>query len=126
MLKIGEQITLSLMVTSADTALAMHSGSLAVLATPRLIALCEEAACELVASSLIAGQTTVGTRIDLQHQAPTSIGGVVTVTCTLTAQSDHHFNFDLVVTDDQRQVAVGQHERVKVDATAFMAKVDSM
>lgn len=126
MLAIGQHSTRSLTVTMADTALAMHSGSLAVLATPRLIALCEETACELIATSLVAGQTTVGTHIDLNHQAPTPIGGIVTVTCTLTAQSVHHFSFDLVVKDAKRQVAIGQHERVKVDATAFMAKVDNV
>ena len=54
-------------VADGDTAQAMGSGSLPVLATPRMAALMEEAAVNAVQSALMPGSTTVGTRLDVTH-----------------------------------------------------------
>ena len=50
-------------VADGDTAQAMGSGSLPVLATPRMVALMEGAAVNAVQSALMPGSTTVGTRL---------------------------------------------------------------
>lgn len=52
-----------------DTALALGSGALPVLATPRLLAWMEAATCAALEPVIGEGRTSVGTRVDLQHSA---------------------------------------------------------
>ena len=61
-------------VKESDSAKAFRSGSLAVLATPVLIASAEETCADLVQPLLDKGMGTVGTRVDIRHLAPTPIG----------------------------------------------------
>jgi fluoroacetyl-CoA thioesterase len=61
-------------VTEADTAAAIGSGEVPVLATPRVLALAERATVAAVAGALQAGATTVGTRVELDHLAPSLVG----------------------------------------------------
>ena len=61
-------------VTEADTAIAVGSGSLPVLGTPRLLAWCEAATCAALDPHLAEGQTSVGTRVDLEHLRPARWG----------------------------------------------------
>ncbi len=70
-------------VGADDTALAFHSGDVPVLATPRLIALCEEASLEAIAGMLPEDSTTVGMRVQLDHLAPTAVGHSVSAEATL-------------------------------------------
>jgi fluoroacetyl-CoA thioesterase len=60
----------------------MRSGDVPVLATPRVIALCEEAACAAVAAALEPGSTSVGTWIELEHLSPSPIGAEVVAKLT--------------------------------------------
>lgn len=73
-IKIGTVGTASRTVTEKDTALAVKSGSLQVLATPVLSALMEEAAVAALAPCLPPKQTTVGGFIAVHHNAPTPRG----------------------------------------------------
>ena len=68
------EATLIFTVTSEDTAVAVGSGSLEVLGTPRLLAWCEAATCEALASSLGEGETSVGTRVTMEHTAASAVG----------------------------------------------------
>ena len=63
-------------VTDADTAAALGSGEVPVLATPRLIAWMEAATVRAAAAFLATGQTTVGTAIRIEHRRATSPGAV--------------------------------------------------
>ena len=65
-------------VTDADTAIAFRSGEVPVLATPRIVALVEEAAVTAVHPSLDPGCSTVGVRVQIEHISPTPVGGTVT------------------------------------------------
>ena len=67
---IGSSASLELRVTEADTAVAVGSGDLPVLGTPRLVAWLEAATCAVLAEHLTPGSTTVGTRVDVEHFAP--------------------------------------------------------
>ena len=66
----GLQAAFRYTVTEADTAAAIGSGEVPVLATPRVLALAERATVAAVAGALQAGATTVGTRVELDHLAP--------------------------------------------------------
>ena len=61
-------------VTEADTAAAVGSGDVPVLATPRVLALAERATVAAVAGALAAGATMVGARVELDHLAPSPVG----------------------------------------------------
>jgi fluoroacetyl-CoA thioesterase len=70
----GIQATIELVVTDPDTASFMRSGEVAVLATPRLVALCEEATVLALAAKLAEGQTSVGSSVELSHLVPVRVG----------------------------------------------------
>ena len=67
----GEQ---SVAVTNENTAKTMGSGTLDVFATPALVALAEKTCWMSVAEALDEGCGTVGTKLELEHTAPTPVG----------------------------------------------------
>jgi len=115
----GTAATVSLIVAEKDTAVALGSGDVAVLGTPRIVALCEEAAIAALAGSLPEGETSVGTSISIDHLAPTGVGGTVTATATVTEVDGKQVMFILVVKDGGRIAARGTHTRFIVNRHRF-------
>jgi predicted thioesterase len=113
---------ISLQVGDADTAVALRSGEVPVLGTPRLIALCEEASLRAVASMVPEGHTTVGMRVQLDHLVPTAIGTNVTAEATLEKVEGRRLTFTVSATDDRGLVAAGKVTRVVVDVERFLDK----
>jgi len=111
-------------VTDADTAIAMHSGEVAVLATPRAVALAEEAACTALAGHLAAGETSVGMRVQLDHLSPSAVGSHVRAEATLEQVEGRRLTFKVSVEDERGLVAAGKVTRVVVDVARFLAKSD--
>ena len=99
------------------------SGLAAVLATPALVAFCEECARLAVEPLLPPGQQTVGTRIDLRHLAATPPGMQVTVKAELTAVEGRRLHFRVEAWDDLERVGEGEHERFIIDVQRFEARV---
>ncbi len=112
--------SVELEVSGADTATALGSGDVEVLGTPRVVALAEAATVATVAGQLNPGQTSVGTRIELDHLAPTPVGAIVTATATLDRVEGRRLNFAVEVTQGDRTVARGIVERVIVDRSRFV------
>jgi predicted thioesterase len=108
-----------------DTASAVGSGDVPVLATPRLLALFEAATIAAVSTAGIAeDQTTVGTRVSLQHERPSAVGETVTVAATLRELDGRLLVFDVVATDDaDRVVGHAVVTRVRVDRQRFLSRV---
>jgi predicted thioesterase len=111
-----------LVVADADTAIALRSGDVLVLGTPRLIALVEEAAFGAVAEELPPSQTTVGMRVQIDHLAPTSIGSTVAAEATLEKVEGRRLTFTVSVTDSCGLVAAGKVTRVVVETERFLDK----
>jgi len=111
-----------LVVGHDDTALAHRSGAVPVLATPRLVALCEEAAIVAVGDGLPAGQTTVGMRVQIDHLAPTSVGSSVAAEATLERVEGRRLTFTVSVSDHGGLVAAGKVTRVIVETERFLDK----
>ena len=109
-------------VTEADTALAMRSGEVPVLSTPRVVALAEEAAVAAVAGRLGTGETTVGMRVQLDHLHPSAIGGEVTATATVEKVEGRRITFTVSITDRCGLIAAGKVTRVTVDTEKFLDK----
>ena len=109
-------------IVDADTAIALKSGEVPVLGTPRLLALCEEAAFTAVAAELSEGQTTVGMKVQLDHLAPSAVGHKVVAEAVVEKVNGRRVLFTVSVNDERGLVAVGRVTRVVVDADHFVAK----
>ncbi|WP_232343916.1 thioesterase family protein [Actinoplanes awajinensis] len=111
-----------LTVTDADTAQSIGSGDVPVLATPRVLALAEAATVAATARQIPGGITTVGTRAEVVHRAPTPIGRTVIAVATLTKAEGRTLVFDVEVRDGEAVVAEVQVERVLLDRQRFIAR----
>src|SRR5205823_228214 len=100
-----------------------RSGDVPVLATPRVVALCEEAACAALAGSLEPGSTSVGTWIELDHLAPSPIGLEVVAEAALRHADGRRLEFDVIVSQGAEVVARGRHRRQVVDRARFLGRL---
>lgn len=119
---IGLTATASMVVSEADTAPAMRTGAVEVLATPRLVALCEEACCAALSGAIVHPKTTVGVRVQLDHLAPIRVETAVTAEATLERVEGRRLVFTVSASDDAGLVAAGRMTRVVVETDAFLAK----
>jgi fluoroacetyl-CoA thioesterase len=113
-------------VTDADTALAVGSGSLPVLGTPRLLAWCEAATCEAIEADLADGETSVGTRVELEHLAASAVGQEVEVTASASYVDGRLHRFAVAarhVGGNGKVVGTGEVTRVVVDAERFLSRL---
>lgn len=116
----GLEAAIEHIVGPADTAAALHSGDVAVLGTPKVVALCEQAAVLAIAGELSEGETSVGTTMDIAHVAPTPLGRHVDVHARLESIEGRTLHFAFVATDETGPIARGTHTRVVVERERFL------
>jgi fluoroacetyl-CoA thioesterase len=116
----GLTASVELVVADGDTAPAFGSGSVPVLATPRLVALCEQAAVAAIDGELDAGSTSVGRRVQFDHLAPTMVGSPVTAEATLEKISGRRLTFTVSASDPRGLIGAGKVTRVVVDVERFL------
>jgi predicted thioesterase len=114
-LEAGLSASALLVVTDADTAIALGSGEVPALGTPRLIALCEEAIIAAAAEHLEEERTTIGTRVDIDHLDASTVGARVEATATLESIEGSLLIFSVAATKGDRNVAEGAVHRAVVD-----------
>jgi predicted thioesterase len=116
---------LTFTVGDDDTAAALGSGSLPVLGTPRLLAWCEAATCAAVAPLLAAGETSVGTRVELEHTRASRVGARVAVTATPVHRDGRLHRFSVLAreADGDRVLGTAEVTRVVVDAERFLSRL---
>src|ERR1700693_6167244 len=103
-------------VGPGDTAQHVGSGDVPVLATPQLLALAEAATVTAIRDALTPGRTSVGTRVYLEHKAPSPGGMQVTIAAELASVDGRRLVFDVTATDARGTVvAMGTIERAIVD-----------
>ncbi|MEV7009767.1 thioesterase [Streptosporangium sp. NPDC051022] len=110
-------------VERADTALQVGSGDVPVLATPRVLALAERATVEAVGGGLNPGETTVGTRAQLEHLVASPVGAHVEITAELTEVDGRRLLFAFTARDNETVIATGTVERVVVDRERFLGRL---
>lgn len=123
--------SLTFVVGADDTALAVGSGSLEVLGTPRLLAWLEAATCAALDQELREGETSVGTRVAVDHQAPSPVGATLEVTASTTYADGRLRRLTVAArhTEDTtsgrpgKVVATGEVTRVIVDSERFMGRL---
>ena len=125
MLETGIRGRQSVAVTPENTAKTMGSGTLNVFATPALVALAEKTCWMSVADALDEGCGSVGTKLELEHTAPTPVGMTVTCESELTAVEGRKLVFKVSLYDEKGPVGGGVHERFVVNDAKFAAKAES-
>jgi fluoroacetyl-CoA thioesterase len=107
-------------VTAEDTALALGSGEVEVLGTPRLVAWLEAATVEAARDLIGDGQTTVGSGVRIRHRRPTPIGGRIETTAELRERDGARLTFAVHAEDgDGQVVGDGEIDRAVVDRAGF-------
>ena len=110
-------------VMDGNTAEFIGSGDMAVLATPAMVALMENAAMLAVALRLEEGETTVGSMISTSHLKPSRIGATVLATAELTAVEGRKLTFKVAAYDGETLIGEGEHIRYIVNREKFLAKL---
>lgn len=117
--------TVNDIVTDNNTALSVGSGSLAVYATPAMLALIEKAACVALKGSLDEAETTVGTLLNVKHIAATPVGMKVSATAELIERDGRRLVFKVEANDECGKIGEGIHERFIVNSEKFISKTYS-
>ena len=118
----GLSASAQITVSDDDTAIALRSGEVPVLATPRVVALVEEAAVAAVRGHIDEGYSTVGVRVQVEHISPTPVGRVVTAEANLEKIEGRRLIFHVSARDERGLVAAGKVTRVLVDVERFLDK----
>lgn len=122
-MEVGLVGVVELVVTDVDTAVSLRSGDVPVLGTPRVVALVEEACVAAVSKALREGETTVGTRVDVEHLRASSVGATVEARAMLDVVEDKRLEFVVSVTETGREVARGRVVRAIVDRKKFLDRL---
>ena len=118
----GCTASIEMIVTDAETSIALRSGDVPVLGTPAIVRLAEEASVAAVADRLEPGTTTVGHRVQLDHLAPTPVGAGVRAEAILESVEGRRLTFRISVSDSNGLVAAGRITRVVVERERFLEK----
>lgn len=110
-------------VVEADTSASMGTCEVAVLSTPRVILLAEQAAAAALAGRLDPGMVAVEHRVEVSHLAPTAVGARVHAEVVLEAVEGRRLVFRVSVSDDRGLVAAGRFTRVIVARDSFLERV---
>lgn len=109
-------------VTQDNTAAAVGSGLVPVFATPYMIALMENAAVNALAPCMAEGEGSVGTRLEVTHDAATPVGMKVWAEARLTAVEGRKLTFSVQAFDEAGPIGAGTHERFVISVDRFLAK----
>ncbi len=113
-----------MVVGTNDTAPRIGSGHIAVLGTPRMINLIEEAALAAVERLLPEGKQSLGTHLDVSHLAATPVGMTVKAEAELIEVNGRKLLFAVRAHDEMDLIGEGRHERVIVTAASFQARIN--
>lgn len=122
---IGTKGRVETVVNESNTAKFAGSGSLDVFATPNMICLMEQAAQASVAEYLDKSQGTVGTKIEVSHDAATPLGMKVWAESELVEVDRRRLVFEVAAYDECGLIGKGTHERFIIDNEKFLAKVNA-
>lgn len=112
-------------VGEENTAIHVGSGSSRVLATPWMIAFMERVSHRLLAERLPEGSSSVGVLVQVEHLAPTPVGGDVRVRSEVQEVQGNRVTFAVEAWDEGEQVGRGLHRRVVIEEARFLRRVNA-
>ncbi|MEG1594083.1 MAG: thioesterase family protein [Oscillibacter sp.] len=127
MILIGTKCRVEQVVTDDLTAAAVGSGALPVFGTPFLAAMLENAAMTSLQTYLEDNQGSVGTHLDITHDAPTPVGMKVWGEAEIVSLSENGklVDFKLTAWDEKGPICQGTHTRAIIHAGRFLAKCNA-
>jgi predicted thioesterase len=112
-------------VTDSNTAAAVGSGLVPVFATPFMIAIMENAAVNALLLHLAEDEGSVGTHLDVSHDAATPIGMKVWAEAETIAVEGKKITFTVTAFDEAGPIGKGTHERFIIKPERFLAKTQA-
>lgn len=106
-----------------DTAVVHGTGDVAVLSTPRLLQLMQEATMDALAGHLPEGMITAGLRINLDHLHGSGVGTTVSSKAVLTRLEGRRLIFEADAIANDRVVGIGRIIRVQIDKERFLSNL---
>jgi predicted thioesterase len=103
----------------------MGSGSVAVYATPAMVALMESAAVAALAPVLDEGESSVGIAIEIKHLAATPLGQRVRARAEVVEVDGRQVTFQVQAWDESELIGKGTHTRYVIDVARFMQRVQA-
>ena len=95
----------------------------AVLSTPVMIMAMENAALNAIKPFFEAGETAVGTRVDVSHSGATPVGRRITAFAEVTSSAGRHVEFRVRAIDDVEEIGTGTHGRVVIELVKFSERL---
>jgi fluoroacetyl-CoA thioesterase len=121
---VGAQGSFSLVVTPNLLANRFKDATLPpILATPVMIMIMENAALNAIKPFLDAGESALGTRVDVRHLAATPAGRRVTGEAEVTKVDGRRIELRIRATDGTEEIGVGTHERMVIDLAKFSERM---
>jgi fluoroacetyl-CoA thioesterase len=118
--RIGKQTTVTIEATEDDTAAAVGSADVNVVATTALILLLEAAATELIDDCCEAGEISVGSAVNVRHLAAAPVGARIKATAKVTAVQGRRIDFAVEAHHGRKTLMIGTHQRVVVNLERFL------
>ena len=112
-------------VTDERTAAAIGSGSVEVFATPYMIAAMENAACEAIRPYYGQGENSVGTKLDVSHDAATPVGMKYWAEAEVVEVDRRRIVLKVTAYDETGVIGSGVHERFIIQMEKFLAKAEA-
>jgi fluoroacetyl-CoA thioesterase len=121
---VGAKGSFSLVVTPDLLANRFKDATLPpILATPVMIMIMENAALNAIKPFLDAGESALGTRVEVRHLAATPAGRRVTGEAEVTKVDGRRIEFRIQATDETEEIGVGTHERMVIDLAKFSERM---
>ena len=112
-------------VTDQLTAAAIGSGSVEVFATPYMVAAMENAACEALRPYYGEGENSVGTKLEISHDAATPVGMKYWAEAEVTEVDRRRIVLKVTAYDEAGVIGSGTHERFIIQMEKFLAKAEA-
>jgi fluoroacetyl-CoA thioesterase len=90
-----------------------------VLATPVMILVMENAALNAIRPFLDAGESAVGTAINVKHFTATPVGHDVRATAEVVGVEGKRVDFKVSAIDGEEEIGSGTHQRIVIDLRSF-------
>ena len=124
-IEIGAALEMTFRVGPEDLAQHLGTGSLGVLATPRLIGLMERVSHLLIARCLPEGYSSVGVRVDMRHLAATPPGFEVRVRAEVLELNGYQVRLKVQAWDDEELAGECEHSRFVIEEARFLKRVQA-
>ena len=112
-------------VTDQLTAAAVGAGSVEVFATPYMVAAMENAACEAIRPYYGEGENSVGTKLEITHDAATPVGMKYWAEAEVTEVDRRRIVLKVTAYDETGIIGSGTHERFIIQMEKFLAKAEA-